>query len=145
MAKSSLWIAVLIVLLVGVGGYFVFSRQPERTMESKTESVTQETENTEDGAMVENKTVEVIYNGTVFTPQSVTVKKGTTVKFTNQSETKMWVASSPHPQHTDLPGFDQLQGSDNGSSYEYTFEKSGSWKFHNHLNPKAFGTVVVEQ
>lgn len=75
-----------------------------------------------------------------FSPPALAVKTGTQVNFNNQSAIQMWVASAPHPQHTDYPGFDQLQS---GDSYSFTFDKAGVWKFHNHLNPSQFGQITV--
>ncbi len=90
------------------------------------------------------KTVTITYNGTAFSPASVTVKAGDTVKFVSASETPVWPASGPHPTHTNLPGFDAKESLANGASYSYKFTKTGSWAFHNHLNPSQTGKVVVE-
>lgn len=75
-----------------------------------------------------------------YSPKTITVKKGTTVKWVNKSKTPMWVASAPHPQHSDLPGFDQLT---NSREYSYTFTKVSSWNYHNHAPLGLGGTVVV--
>ncbi|MBI3558931.1 hypothetical protein HY085_00905 [Candidatus Gottesmanbacteria bacterium] len=75
-----------------------------------------------------------------FSPDSVTIKKGTAVKFVNKSSAPMWVASTPHPIHTDYPGFDQKA---NGDIYTFTFDKVGSWKYHNHSPFSPGGMVVV--
>ena len=86
----------------------------------------------------------ITYTDSGFVPSSVTIKTGETVQWVNQSNKPMWVASSPHPQHTDYPGFDELTGVEKGKSYTFTFTKVGTWKFHNHLTPKDFGSVVVK-
>lgn len=75
-----------------------------------------------------------------FVPETVTIRVDTPVRFINKSKGPMWIASTPHPYHTDLPGFDQ---SASASAYFYTFTKVGIWKFHNHMNPKIVGQVVV--
>lgn len=93
---------------------------------------------------VMNNTNTITYTDNGFSPQTITVKVGTPVTFVNQSSTGMWVASNPHPVHTDLPGFDEKQSVDSGGSYTYTFEKVGSWGFHNHRNPSDGGTVIVQ-
>lgn len=89
-------------------------------------------------------TVIVSYDGTAFSPASITVKAGTAVTFMNQSSSPMHVASNPHPTHTDLPGFDELTEVGNAGSYTYTFTKVGTWGYHNHTNPSQKGTVVVQ-
>lgn len=87
----------------------------------------------------------VQYSDNGFSPATITVKKGTSVTFVNNSSAPMWVASNPHPTHTDLPGFDQLSAADNGGTYSYTFQKTGSWGYHNHRSPGDTGTVVVTE
>lgn len=81
---------------------------------------------------------------TGFIPAKVTVKLGDTVEWANESSKEMWVASAPHPSHTDYPEFDQLKGVPGGGSYSFTFTKPGTWKYHNHLNPGNFGSVEVK-
>lgn len=132
------WLVIFLVLLGLVGGYFVLRKTatptPGETQNTTVESPTIETK----------EAVVVTYKNGVFSPDKVTIKKDTTVKFVNEGDDPMWIASSPHPQHSDLPGFDQLKAVGTGESYEYTFIRAGSWKYHNHVNPKAFGMVTVE-
>ena len=87
----------------------------------------------------------VTFSDTGFSPNSVMVKKGTTVTFVNESSGQMWVASDPHPTHTLLPGFDELTSVGRAGTYEYTFAKVGTWTYHNHMNPSVKGTVVATQ
>lgn len=88
---------------------------------------------------------DVAYKDFGFIPKNISVKKGTTVTFRNNSSRGMWVASAPHPSHTILPEFDELVSVSNGKSYTFTFEKVGTWKYHNHMNPSDFGSVVVSE
>lgn len=87
----------------------------------------------------------VVYSDSGFSPDSVTIKKGESVTFENQSSGGMDVASNPHPTHTDYPEFDQGKSSQSGNStYTFTFDKVGTWGYHNHFNPGARGTVIVQ-
>ena len=95
---------------------------------------------TDTGTIVSETVVEKTYVG--FVPNSVTIKKGTAVKFVNKSATPMWVASAPHPVHTDYPEFDQKT---NGDTYTFTFMKTGSWKYHNHAPFSSGGVVIVTE
>lgn len=83
----------------------------------------------------------VVYTQAGFSPSSIIVEAGTTVRFINQSERQMWVASNPHPVHTDYSAFDQLGA---GDEYSFTFTESGSYPYHNHLVPTATGVVTVQ-
>lgn len=87
----------------------------------------------------------VTYTNNGFVPSRITVKKGTTVSFVNDSAKNMWVASDVHPTHQLLPGFDQLKSVARGGKYDYTFAKIGTWKYHNHQFPADGGYVVVSQ
>jgi plastocyanin len=88
-----------------------------------------------------------------FTPQEVTVSQGETVRFTAESQ-NMWVASDVHPSHTEYDGtslsehcngegesFDQCES---GREYSFTFDQSGEFNYHNHEQPSAKGTVIVQ-
>jgi plastocyanin len=85
----------------------------------------------------------VRYSGKVFSPNEITVPVGSVVQFINESDIPMWIASTPHPQHTDLPTFDQFKPYGKGAVYRYVFDKKGHWGFHDHINPSVGGMVVV--
>lgn len=87
----------------------------------------------------------VSYTDSGYAPNTITVKKGTTVSWVNQSSGGMWTASAVHPTHQLLPGFDQLTSVAKGGTYEYTFTKVGTWKYHNHVNASDTGKVVVTE
>ncbi|MGE5392208.1 MAG: cupredoxin domain-containing protein [Candidatus Saccharibacteria bacterium] len=78
-----------------------------------------------------------------FTPSTITVKQGTTVVFQNTGTAGHWPASNPHPVHTDYPGFDAKKVVQPGDSYSFTFDRIGTWGFHDHTNPSSGGTIVV--
>lgn len=50
----------------------------------------------------------VTYNGSSFSPSSVTIARGGTVTFTSTGPT-MWVASAPHPTHEGYDGTTRSQ------------------------------------
>ncbi len=86
----------------------------------------------------------VTYDDGGFSPMILRIKVGDTVTFQNTSGGALWVASNPHPVHTALPGFDAGKGILSGDFFTYTFTKIGSWSFHNHLNSRHGGTIIVE-
>ena len=87
----------------------------------------------------------VIYRDAGFSPSVLHVKRGTTVTFRNESNTELWVASNPHPAHTDYPEVNSTGMLQPGQEYKFTFTRVGTWGFHNHLKPAETGTVSVEQ
>lgn len=95
------------------------------------------------GGLMTEATVSYMDSG--YNPKTITVKKGTAVTFKNESKTGMWTASGVHPTHQLLPGFDALKSSATGGTYTYTFTKTGSWQYHNHVKPTDTGVVVVTE
>ncbi len=86
---------------------------------------------------------EVTYDGTKFTPASLTIKQGDIVFFQNNSEDVFWPASGPHPQHSNYPEFDAKKELASGKSFQFKFTKVGSWPYHDHLQPSVTGTIKV--
>lgn len=101
----------------------------------------------------------VTYSLAGFSPASVTVKKGGAVMWTNIASDGMWVAVDEHPGHAGYdgtsrkdhcaegvaPSFDQCIASTPGSQWSFTFNKVGTWKYHNHVNESFGGTVTVTE
>jgi len=79
------------------------------------------TPSTGSGAMMEE--VVVTFNGEVFSPATVTIKKGTVVKFKNTGTGHMEVASAIHPTHQVYPEFDQGKDAAQVDKNEYDFLK----------------------
>lgn len=87
-----------------------------------------------------------------FLPAALTVKVGTIVTFQNKSSNPSWPASAIHPTHALYPTtggcigstFDACKGIPPGESWSFKFDKAGNWKYHDHLNPAKWGTVVVQ-
>ena len=88
--------------------------------------------------------VTVLYTNSGFTPATIHLTVGQTVIFKNTTDTDMWVASNPHPAHTDYSGFDEGRGQMRDSEYAFAFTRRGTWGYHNHLSPDRGGQVVVE-
>lgn len=87
---------------------------------------------------------QITFNGTAFTPSTLTIKAGDTVVFRNSSDGNFWPASGPHPQHTLYPEFDAKAEIAPGNIYSFKFLKVGEWPFHDHLHPSAFGRITVQ-
>ena len=86
----------------------------------------------------------VNYTDKGFSPSSLEIKLGETVQFANNSSGGMWVASGPHPSHTAYPEFDPKRNIPSGETYEFTFTKTGEWKYHNHTKAGMYGTIIVK-
>ena len=100
----------------------------------------------------------VTYTDAGYSPVALTVKKRETVTFKNQSSRSMWTASAMHPTHRVYSGtsldehcpdaagtaFDACKGFLPGESWSFKLDKTGIWKYHDHLNPGVFGSITVE-
>lgn len=136
--------ALAVGLLVVVGLFLVLNRNPQtpqQTQTTLTEEVANETVEIGEDADMEEATITYTANG--FTPQNMTVEVGTKVIWVNNSGAGMQVSSSPHPLHTDNPEMNQKVVGD-GESVSFVFEEGGTYRYHNHLNAKNTGSIVVE-
>lgn len=164
------WIwGLLIVLVILGGGYYLWSGadiSPETTMQTGPTTTgslatSSDTGSTSSGNMSGDSgtsapmAATITYTESGFSPTSVTIKRGGTVTWVNDSGRRMWIASDEHPSHTDYAGttrqqhcpdstntaFDQCAGET--GDYSFTFDKVGTVGYHDHTNASLGGTVVV--
>lgn len=93
----------------------------------------------------DSKTVYVTISASGFNPSDITVKKGQKVIFVNKDKKMHWPASNPHPTHYIYPEFDPKQPIPPGGSWEFVFQKVGTWLYHDHLNPETNGSITVSE
>lgn len=90
---------------------------------------------------LDGKTIVITEEG--FTPESLKVAVGTTVKFVNNDTYWHWPASDPHPSHTFYSELDPKEPIKPSTTWEVTLTKVGSWGIHDHLAPYVTGTIIV--
>ena len=90
---------------------------------------------------LEPNTVEMIEDG--FKPDILAIKVGTTVTFINKDKVFRWPASDLHPTHTIYSEFDPKQPIAPETEWSFTFNKVGTWNYHDHLSPLLTGKVIV--
>lgn len=140
MNKSIITTVIIAALLMG--GYFLFRSTPQS--EPASQPPADQTPATEEKI--------ITYTDSGYSPATLTVKKGETVTWKNQSSQSMWTAAGKHPTHNLYPTtggclgstFDACQGIQPGNNWSFKFDIVGTWKYHNHLNPGYFGTIIVE-
>ena len=100
--------------------------------------------------------VTIVYADGVYTPDVVHIRKGERVLWVNEDQV-FWPAANLHPTHKQYPGsnimkcgtdervmlFDACEAMGPGAVYSFVFNEVGEWKFHDHINPRATGVVVV--
>jgi plastocyanin len=72
-----------------------------------------------------------------FGPQTLTVKPGTTVTWTNKDDIPHGIASSNN-------AFAKSKALDTDDSYSFTFTTPGSYQYFCYIHPHMVGTIVVE-
>lgn len=92
-------------------------------------------------------TITISFSDSGVTPLATTVKSGENVIWLNESSKTIQVASNSHPTHTEnreLTNGESVISVESGASATVTLTKTGTWGFHDHLNPKMEGSVVVQ-
>lgn len=157
--NKNIVIAVVVVAVLALGGWWLYSSN------NTPAPANQQTQQTEQENPIVDITVtpvamthEVIYSDSGYAPATLTVKAGDTVNFKNQSTGNVWTGSAMHPTHIVYGGtalaqhcpdvenddFDQCKNEGPGTSWSFTFTKTGTWGYHNHAKANHFGKVVVE-
>ena len=79
---------------------------------------------------------EVAIQNMAYNPSTLTVKAGTTIKWTN-------LDPATHDVTSDTGVF-QSGNMTNGQTYSYTFNQTGTYPYHCILHPSMKATIVVE-
>lgn len=143
---SKIVLPILLVVLVVVGALYYFQRGDVNLVTPEIEIP---------GAVEE---ITIKYTDEGYMPKSLTIKKEAEVIFRNESSRDTWPASAMHPTHRVYPQtdidrcgkvaentmFDACRGLKPGESWSFKFDQIGTWGYHDHLNPRHFGSVTVE-
>ncbi len=86
---------------------------------------------------------EVKYTNRGFMPAKLDLKNGDVVTFVNNSDLYFWPASDLHPSHLLYPEFDPKKALEKGETWKFVFRKSGTWGFHDHLDPTKRGEIKI--
>ena len=107
----------VVLIAAGVPAFFYFDQRPGEPIVTKTDKG--------------------------FSPAVLRVQKGQKVTFLNKSGRPIWPASDLHPSHGVYPEFDPKGPIQNEQSWDFVFDKIGSWKYHDHLAPYMTGVIEV--
>lgn len=152
---------VLIAVIIGVVWFFVYRNSNEIPSEPSVSPTPTTTPLPFPAPSPTPESVSknvVSYSDSGYSPATLKIKKGSFVEFKNVGSNLMWTASAVHPTHKVYPGsgiemcgtntlvaiFDACQAYKAGELWEFKFDNQGIWKYHNHLQPSHFGTIIVE-
>ena len=85
----------------------------------------------------------ITYSDQGFSPAEAKAKIGQQIEFKNTSNENIQVNSAPHPAHNLFPELN-IGAIAAGESKSVTFTKTGTYKYHNHLDVSQFGSIEVE-
>ena len=137
-------VIVIIVVAILAGGVFFYLNNQKAT-EPQTQTPVGQTQvsptTVQESPAVTENLVTLTSDG--YSPVTITIETGTTVTWANNSGDEATVSSDPHPVHTDFSPLN-LGKFSNGEKLTLTFDKAGTYKYHNHLNSSQKGTIIVE-
>jgi plastocyanin len=88
-------------------------------------------------ARADNAPTAVSIDNFTFGPQTLTVKAGTTVTWTNKDDIPHGIASADS-------AFTKSRALDTDDSYSFTFTTPGTYQYFCYIHPHMVGTIVVE-
>lgn len=131
-------VAIIAVILVAAGGYLATHKNKAvPTVNSQSSSQSTAAQNSTVAAAT------ITYDGSSFSPSSITVKSGDKVEIKNTSSSDVQFQSNPHPIHTDDTDLNVgVVGP--GQSSTFTVTKTGTFGYHNHLDPSQGGSITIQ-
>lgn len=151
--KMLIIVAVVIValLIVGAGVFALMSGGSDdssnesadntdtTTSQTGDDSSTNDDSQSTDDGDVQSGEVEAKISGFAFLPDNITVKKGSTVTWTNEDSVQHNVVSDSDSSKSGLDGPLLAKG----KSFSFTFDEVGEYKYHCQPHPNMTGTVTV--
>ncbi len=146
--KKLIKVSILLIILLGVGWYLnqqgILSKasQTAWNLWQEFRSLDAVTTLTQPPAAIP---AQVTITAEGFVPQTILVKKGSTIKWANRDNRPHQVASDPHPTHTMIPTLGKGKLLPTGSSTTLTFDNAGTFTYHDEQDPLKFkGTIIVK-
>jgi plastocyanin len=87
----------------------------------------------------QDKVVSVSITDFAFTPKTITIPVGTTVRWTNNGNAPHTVTSTSSPKAFDSGTLNS------GDTFQHTFTTAGQFPYRCNIHPSMTGTVIVEQ
>lgn len=128
-------IAIIVVVVLGVGGWVIYDKHRSNNNPNM--------DNTNSSTSSSNQSVTstgaITIKNMMFTPSQISILKGGTVTWTNNDSTAHTVVDDL--SNVGGPSSGDIQP---GSTYSFTFNKTGSFQYHCSIHPSMRGTIVVK-
>jgi plastocyanin len=139
MRRSSLIAIIIVIIFIAAGALALTheSNTSNPSMNTSQKSANNNSTNSNSSNQPATGTIDI--KNMMFTPSQITVAKGGTVTWTNNDNTT----------HTIVDDLSNVGGPHSGdiapgSSYSFTFTKTGSFQYHCTIHPSMRGTIVVK-
>lgn len=154
MSRTTILGIIIAVIVVGGGAALLIANRSSDSGSSQTNSTgsssTDQSMNTMDmnngtngtsspSTTTPTATNSVVIENFAFSPSNITVKKGTTVSWTNKDSTAHTVTENDSQTGPDSGNLA------NGKSYSFTYNAVGTFKYHCSIHPNMVGTVTVTE
>lgn len=150
MRKSTLGIVIAVLALLIIAAILMSNRTVQQPQQAQDRPGTQEVSNNDADTAettapatdqpAEGQSSSVDIKDMAFSPASVTVKAGTTVRWTNRDAEEHDV--TPDQPNADFQGSELLS---QNQTYEWTFDTLGTYTYHCGPHPQMRGTVIVNE
>lgn len=139
--KRSIIIPIIIFIMLISGGALVFMN---RDKDNTDDTMDMSSMSAESGDSANTETPAdpntVLISDFAYNPETITIKKGTTITWTNQDDARHDVA--PTGGAADFQASELLA---KGESYTFTFNTAGTYTYQCSPHPYMTGTVVVTE
>lgn len=133
-------IIVTVIAVLAAGGYFAFHKNNKANSQATPSNTAANQSSTSANPTA---AATITYDGSKFSPSTITVKSGDTVAIKNSSSADMQFQSNPHPLHTDDTDLN-VGVVPAGQTATFKATKTGTFGYHNHLSPDQGGTITIQ-
>lgn len=128
-------VAIVVVIVIGVIAWLTFGGSSKNNNTTSNSSSGSSSSQSSQAVSTDAVTIQNF----AFSPASITVKKGSTVTWTNNDATGHTVTESDGQTG---PASQLLS---NGQKYSFTFNQTGTFRYHCTIHSEMTGTVTVTQ
>lgn len=133
---SALIIIIIVVAIIVIGGGLFFVLNHKNKTAAPASSTTPQTTDPTSSTGTPVNTTQVSIKDMAFSPDNITIAKGSTVTWTNNDNTIHTVTANDGSFASDSLA--------NGKTYSHTFNTPGVYKYRCVIHPNMIGTITVQ-
>lgn len=135
---------IILIALVGTGVFMALGNDQDTTKtQNQTNNIPAANTNRDSEPNNSAEVNTIIYSDSGFSATNINAKAGDVITVRNSSSRTLDFASDEHPTHQDNPDLN-IGNIESGQTATFS-AKSGTWGYHNHLNPRDEGTITIKE